>query len=791
MATFNGVMRLLAVTAALLSFVLPSANAQTACPALASTIARTLCDQPQLQTLLEFLERSSQQLQQLQQKQVHCTAQITKRSSNPQLHGAWLLKVAADFNGLQGVKPQDYFGSTFTQRADELAYAQALCAAKPAKEAGKLEINTIDLPESPRQNGASSLLFVRTTPPLVGQRITSALFSELLGIEAPTVSKPDALVKALAQLAKQGEGESDETASVRVIELSRSSRYLMLQVETSSCQSRCWFNTEQRLFDLRSGDLVEPLDLLNDQQRRPLNRLAVRMVRQDVTTLQRGEAALWSAEGKEALDGCVAQWRKSALDYLKIAWLPNNRWQFEGPTCPQENDAMPPAFVGKPMPLAALAPYLSAYGNSLLLNVGDVRTPVAREQACTAQQAAIKPRDPAGWAARVADISVGSDHAFLREASGRVWGWGRNYNGAVGNGDPGDGGGSWVAPFVMKGDYLYAGAGQGFSASVRRDGSLWTWGDGYGGKLGYEAGSQRRPQSQQIGADFALADVGNYGGRALGKDGRLWVWGGSKRPGLAEIAQNVVQVSGSIPVLVLQQGGNLLAINQWDWPSGATPNSSDVLQWHGSGFTQLPRGRNLQLAWKADGTAWAWGRTLGAMATPKSLPGLEQSPWPRFVGHDWVDVKASSDSHLIAARKADGSLWVSQWRGSKMRMQKVGCGYADMAFAYDEKRAIQLLALRSDGSLQSFQSSEVADVQRSFLERKPQLLAKDVVKLFVANDYWGNIGGTVLLLRRDGTLWQWYWRFAGKYPEEGVPVAKRFEKIVFPAAWFEKPSARQ
>lgn len=56
----------------------------------------------------------------------------------------------------------------------------------------------------------------------------------------------------------------------------------------------------------------------------------------------------------------------------------------------------------------------------------------------------------------MADISAGEDHAFLREASRRVWGWGRNNNGAVGNGEPGHGIGRWVAPIAVGEDYPYA-----------------------------------------------------------------------------------------------------------------------------------------------------------------------------------------------------------------------------------------------------------------------------------------------------------------------------------------------
>lgn len=175
------------------------------------------------------------------------------------------------------------------------------------------------------------------------------------------------------------------------------------------------------------------------------------------------------------------------------------------------------------------------------------------------------------------------------------------------------------------------------------------------------------------------------------------------------------------------------------------------------------------------------------MATPEALPGLEQSPWPRLVGRDWVDVKISEDSSLVAARKADGSLWVSQERGMSTRMEPVGCGFTDMAFAYDKTYGIHLLALRSDGSLLDYHSSksEDANVRREIVGRKPEQLAKGGVKLFQENDYWGNVGAEVFLLRKDGTLLRWYWRFGTQYPNERVPPDQRLQKVDFPDAWFK------
>jgi hypothetical protein len=238
------------------------------------------------------------------------------------------------------------------------------------------------------------------------------------------------------------------------------------------------------------------------------------------------------------------------------------------------------------------------------------------------------------------------------------------------------------------------------------------------------------------------------------------------------VAREVTQVHGYSPVLMLRRDGGLWAWNEWRWvrpgESKATPED---LHWHGVGFERLSRS-SLELAWRTDGMAWAWGRTLTAMTTPEALPGLDLSPWPRLVGQDWLDVKASIDYTLVAARKSDGSLWVSQVHGQSKRMDRLGCGFSDFAFAYDwDERVIHLLALRSDGTLLDYHGGGDIDVQRDLLGREPDVLGNGGVKLFQENDL-GDVGGKkIFLLRRDGTLGQ---RLDGKH----------WLRIDFPTEWF-------
>ena len=181
-----------------------------------------------------------------------------------------------------------------------------------------------------------------------------------------------------------------------------------------------------------------------------------------------------------------------------------------------------------------------------------------------------------------------------------------------------------------------------------------------------------------------------------------------------------------------------------------------------------------------------------------SLPAREDNPWLRLVGQGWVDVKAAHRGTVLAVRKADGSLLVTQRRGLTIALEPLGCGFTDMAFAYDE-RGTHMLGLRADGTLLDWTAPvnretgklpEGWDVHADLLGLPPVALLTDAVRLFQENDYHGNVGAHVFALRRDGRLAQWYWRFSGRYGEQARQPQRWFEEVALPPAWFARPGGR-
>ena len=770
-------------TALVIPFFSTMSWAQPSCSSAGSTLNRVQCKKPELQYLREALARKAELWQR------NCNGSTDQAAERVAPHAAWLAGVYKGYELLTDVKAEDYLGSTFTQRADELSEALYECVHKPGHGIKALHITMVQLPATPEQEEPSRIPFVQTTPELVGARINEQLYRSLLQTRAPVSPKDADVREALSEISGQASEDISAAETLDASVLWRSPRLLVLQVTTSGCETRCWENSEQILFDLRTGDRIEPVDLLRPEARQAVDQLTAESVLAEASKLRQRDSAQWTPDGIETFEHCLKEWQGwRGKGGEQIVWLDDKHWIVRGPACTGDDEAMPPTIDSQKFTLDVLAPHLSLYGRSLLLGDGEQQSSVLPLEACTAPGT---PPDPQNWAAQVAEISAGSDHTWLREPSGKVWGWGRNYEGSLGEINGGADNGDWIPPFVLGTDFSYVGAGADFSAAVAHDGSLWTWGTGYGGRLG--DGDSGRYYPQRIADHMVRADVSNAGGLALAEDGRLWAWGMTK-PTIAVIATNVSQFSGNTPIFMIKRDGSLWGWQEWYWtPPGESKPAPDVQHWHGNGFSRLPKSRHLDLAWRADGTVWAWGRTLASMGTPAALPGLDQSPWPRLVGRDWVDIKTSDDYTFVAGRKSDGSLWVSQERGQQMRMSRLGCGFADMAFAYDRAQGIHLLALRSDGRLLDYHGSREANgyIDNDLLDQQPEELASGGVTLFQENDYQGNVGAVVFLLKQDGTLWRWYWQFRGQYPVQGLPPAQRLEQIKFPDEWFKEHASRR
>jgi alpha-tubulin suppressor-like RCC1 family protein len=272
------------------------------------------------------------------------------------------------------------------------------------------------------------------------------------------------------------------------------------------------------------------------------------------------------------------------------------------------------------------------------------------------------------WAA----FAAGDYHTIARKRDGSIWTWGLNKRGQLGLGATpvkdkprpfrvGDD--KWLViqagsvAHVLRdayvptrvgtdNDWTAVAAGGYFSAALKRDGSLWMWGDNRYGQIGIGTQDhQFTPARVGEDDDWAAVYPGMGHVLAVKRDGTLWAWGLNDRHQIA-LATDAREARTPLPV---ETPGD------WACMSGAWRHT---------------------LALKRGGTLWAFGlNNYGQLGNgdTKEIPGVRvvkgdhhvgdygdqvanASPTPFEVGgDDWVAISARG--HHSIGMKRDGSIW--------------------------------------------------------------------------------------------------------------------------------------
>ena len=282
-------------------------------------------------------------------------------------------------------------------------------------------------------------------------------------------------------------------------------------------------------------------------------------------------------------------------------------------------------------------------------------------------------------------------------------------------------------------------AGDGYSAAIDGDGSLWMWGYNYYGQLGNGyTGNQEasymdfrteepipyynQTVPQKIMDDVvSVATAGmttgntphNYMAAAVKSDGSLWTWGfgclGSEKAGdrtvfewvrwedvsIQTVPRKILDGVSSVSLggtcnLALKTDGSLWV---WGYVGGKT-EPSDKNDFTGLEYVETPvkvmdgvisacAGPSCMAAIKSDGSLWLWGsdNMAGWGVGEYEYPGLQLSPTPEKVMDGVAAVSIGSEGGspqgaVVAALKTDGSLWM--WGGVSSRLW----GISDDDFFY-------------------------------------------------------------------------------------------------------------
>jgi alpha-tubulin suppressor-like RCC1 family protein len=236
----------------------------------------------------------------------------------------------------------------------------------------------------------------------------------------------------------------------------------------------------------------------------------------------------------------------------------------------------------------------------------------------------------------IVQIAAGGFAGYAALADGRVWAWGDDFEGQVGAA------GAWrvrTTPVPVAGiDHVVALAGGANAAyALRRDGSLWAWGDGSERQLGDAADARRqRPVRVRTPDGIVAVAAGMFAAYALRRDGTVWAWG-----------ENAVGQLGT-------SGG--------DGPRGRPRRVAQLDR-----VTAIAAGAGDGYALRRDGTVWAWGDdSLGQLGHRSCADtrnaGRHQSYCERIgapVRVQGVDRVASiaAGANTVYALRRDGTVW--------------------------------------------------------------------------------------------------------------------------------------